>query len=1431
MIERLPGRGSWARSALTLLLAGGLCSPFVYANPVGGTVRQGNASFGNQGSQFTITTSDRAVINWQSFNIGVGQTTTFLQPSSSSVVWNQINDVNPSQILGTLNANGYVVLQNQSGFYLGGQAVLNAQGLVMTTSPTPAPDLSGGGAWQFNAPPPTASIINYGQINVGNGGSAFLIAHDIQNHGTISAPQGSIGLYAGKQVLISERPDGRGLSAQVTLPAGSVDNSGRLIADAGSIAMRAQVVNQGGLVQANSIRQANGVIELVASDSLTLGADSVLSAQGDGTATDPSPGGFVVVKSDHAFADTPTSTINVSGQAGGRDGVVELFGNGISPATVQTAINGRSAADFQAEGGLLLVNPMDLTLSSSASTPAWENPNLNVGDLAAYSKISVFAGGNINLDTSWTLQNSLDPDARLSLSAGNSITLSDRSPIIAGQNWNVNMAAGPAGLLARPDSGAGIYLQGNAYIQTLNGNINLWAANEVIINPGPADPLGSGAVGNNGIRTLGGGNVSVTALFGDVNTGGNFKGYIFGQRDSPYYKVSPSLGGISTYAGGNVAITAGGDVTSYLPLQNDYNSAQYDGGAGAFGAQPGNVTVTAGGDVFGHYVLANGLGAISAGGTIGAPTASGGFALSLVKGSWNVAAPSGSIYVQDIRNPNGVFNDRGGTVAGYAGYHLFDYDPLAAVILQAGNLVEITGAGAPHGIPSSPGSSVPMLLPPTLDVTAGSGGIVLDTDVILFPSPSGNLRLTTLNGGNFQSYQDPYDLLNVHVWTLSMSDSGARQWDPFPSSGSFGTFGISDHAATPPELNNPNPVAINIAGNMENVILRTTKATQITVGGDMFNASLLGQNLHPTDATSVHVAGRISYSPVYAFTTLSQHIAGANPLVPSAWDAIFSLMVDPNVSLALTPDVLLMTPAQQTAYAYARLRLVLRPDYQLQAGYDPNANPGFIYDAATGQLGFQYQMRASVLSALNRTAIPILKLDPAGNVVTERHADGTFYFATTTASFVPPSNLEALYTQSMNSVRDAQSQPPGFQIGGPGQFNLNAASLNLGSSSGIVSWGIGSAYNPVNYASLAPWTASGAAVNVNISGDITLLSSTIAAIFGGDVTVNSGGGVSLSLGDFALIPPAANMAYGIWSSGLSNVRVVAQNDINIGGARIATFNGGDVFVRSQQGSVNAGNGANSILVVPVIRHDAATGLATSDTIASPRPFGSGIMAISPTAQYRAADSSGLPGNITVETPRGDIISSLGGIQQFALNGSVAGGPTITLTAGTPASGGAPGYAGNVDLGSGGVIGGTVNITAQGSIKGMILSRQNANINAAQSFSGTLLAGGTANVTATAGSVSGTVIGVGGVNASGGGGITAAVLGQNVSIGGAAATSTLGTTAATTSSSAAAAQQASAEATQQLAKDTTPEEDSKKKSAKGPVLTRRVGRVTVILPKT
>src|SRR5258706_15122189 len=129
-------------------------------------------------------------MNGERLNIGPAASTVFVQPSASSVVWNHINDPNASQILGHLDANGYVILQNSSGFYVGGQAAINTGGLVLTTSPTVPLDISGGSAWQFNAPPPTASIINYGQINSIGGGSVFLIAPGLVNYRRLRAPRG-----------------------------------------------------------------------------------------------------------------------------------------------------------------------------------------------------------------------------------------------------------------------------------------------------------------------------------------------------------------------------------------------------------------------------------------------------------------------------------------------------------------------------------------------------------------------------------------------------------------------------------------------------------------------------------------------------------------------------------------------------------------------------------------------------------------------------------------------------------------------------------------------------------------------------------------------------------------------------------------------------------------------------------------------------------------------------------------------------------------------------------------------------------------------------------------------------------------------------------------------------------------------------------------
>jgi hypothetical protein len=269
--------------------------------------------------------------------------------------------------------------------------------------------------------------------------------------------------------------------------------------------------------------------------------------------------------------------------------------------------------------------------------------------------------------------------------------------------------------------------------------------------------------------------------------------------------------------------------------------------------------------------------------------------------------------------------------------------------------------------------------------------------------------------------------------------------------------------------------------------------------------------------------------------------------------------------------------------------------------------------------------------------------------------------------------------------------------------------------------------------------------------------------------------------------------------------------------------------------VNAGNGANKALNIYGIHFSPDTGLPIYGTLGdytdetslmlNPAPYGSGILAEYPTLAYQTPGSSGQPGNITVLTPNGNIVSSRGGISQFALNGSIAGGPTINLTAGKSDVDATPDQ-GNIFLGQGGAIGGTVNVTPGkgGNITGLIIARQNVNINTSGNFNGTVLAGGTANF-AGGGSVAGTVVGIGGINVSGGGAVTATLLSQNVSVGGGGAESTLGTSSSATSASQSAAQQASSDAKQQTIGNDNDDDQKKKKKASA---IQRIKRVTVIL---
>ena len=1080
-----------------------------------------------------------------------------------------------------------------------------------------------------------------------------------------------------------------GSTGQLTVEAGNeiLVGSGTSIVGAGwSITMKAPTVDQAGTLQANSVGSANNIIEIDASQDLILEGTSAIYANGDPSGTSASPGGFVVLNAASTYSDAAGSTISVSGTAGGQNGIVEIFDFQAYFIQIQTTVSGA----FEA-----LVDPYDVTVSSSSTSTFtsynYLDVNFNVNDLAAYSAIDLQALDDITLSTTWTLSSSSKP-AVLSLTAGDDIALEDGYGISAGQDWSLNLTAGteffPTAGQPTPASGSyGIYLDGAAYIESLNGNINLWATNEVQVG-WSGSSAGSGVVnsGSSSITTVNGGNISVTAAYGDVNTGSDPSGFDYHATEQ-YCTVDASLGGISSAAGGNVSISAGGDVISYLPSGTDAE----DGGAGAFGSEAGNVTINAGGNVFGHYVLANGIGTITAGANVGQVPNSGigsAFALSLISGDWNVNATNGSIYLQEVRNPNGVFDTKKGLprngVVNLAGYHLFNYGANATVNLNAGIGVELTDQNLPR--PSDIVSSkIPALYTPIFNISAGSGSVVLDGNVILFPSPDQNLSITTTDGGSLSGtlvagFAIPPQLL--------MSDSAQTRFNP--SAADLNPFSATDHGSLSdePVASDSDPVGINISGDMENLQLITTKQTQITVGQNMTGCSFSGQNLQSSDVTSINVAGQIYNASAYSFVTLSQGISNipAGDLLPgetNQWDDIFTLAVNPT----LLPAELTNLQNQNIPVSeWASDILQAASVFGEHGGQLVGINPGFVYDPTSDRLGFAGSMSSAVLSELSQqltilhlvNGVPVI--DPA-----------TGQLKTDTITWVSASALQTLYTESQGAPSPYAAQL-GYLLGGPGQFDVTAGSISLGNSEGILSCGIYDQPEFGHYTNLVSITPEGATINVTVSGDLNTLGSTIASLDGGNVNVISTAG-SMDLGFPGLLSPS--LALGIYTTGGGNVNVTAEGDIDIAGSRIATFDGGNIFVESLTGNVNVGSGAGGLNAIDSVYLNPGTGQAG---VYFEDVYGSGIIAytlvpVPPGSGLSwPPNAATVPGNITVETPEGNIINLSAGILQESLSGDFSPFPNITLRAGTY-----PGYPGNIVLGSAIVSSGTVDLSANGFI--------------------------------------------------------------------------------------------------------------------------------------
>lgn len=283
-------------ACIRALVAGGLIvAPIAYAEPLPQVLPGGrwqgalDPHIANAGQDMIIRQiENRALLDWQSFDIDPGYGVRFDQPSSSAVALNRIHDNDRSVINGRLQANGQVYLINRNGIVFGNNAQVDVNTLIASTLNIEEEIFEQGilgaiqdgeAAFVAEADMPADALIEIragAQLNAsqGTGGRIMILAPDILNAGDIRTPDGQAILAAARdRVYLAQSGDTelRGLLVEVNT-GGDVRNVGSIVAERGNVSIMGLSVNQDGLVRATSTVSLNGSIRLVAGDN---GGDAV----------------------------------------------------------------------------------------------------------------------------------------------------------------------------------------------------------------------------------------------------------------------------------------------------------------------------------------------------------------------------------------------------------------------------------------------------------------------------------------------------------------------------------------------------------------------------------------------------------------------------------------------------------------------------------------------------------------------------------------------------------------------------------------------------------------------------------------------------------------------------------------------------------------------------------------------------------------------------------------------------------------------------------------------------------------------------------------------------------------------------------------------------------------------------------------------------
>lgn len=456
---------------LSALLGSGAALAQVGVNtlPAGGLVVTGsgqlvyspNLLVVNQGTQ-------RLSLDWQSFNIGSGATVEFRQPGSDSVALNRVLGHSGSQIYGQLRANGQVFLVNPHGVLFAPGAKVDVGGLVASTLDLSHDDFAAGRYIFSGNATGGGRVSNQGSLKGAAGGYVALFGRDVDNQGEISVPRGSVVLASGRAATVSI--SGSGLISAVVSPgteAGSVANGGSVTADGGRITLSAasaegiasSLVNNSGIVRANSIEERNGEIWIT-------GDQVVHSGQASADATGRADAGRVMILGDLQRGGVAMSGSVSATAEQGRGGEVET-----SAAQVRIAPSARVTTLSQAGAhGRWLIDPTDFTIAAgnAAQTDSGIGvdtlaTNLNAGNVAIATVATGTGNGDIfvNAALNWTADTNLTLTAHRNVVVNENITASG-----LGASLSLDPGTGGSFTLA---SGRRITLSGSQAAFSLDG--------------------------------------------------------------------------------------------------------------------------------------------------------------------------------------------------------------------------------------------------------------------------------------------------------------------------------------------------------------------------------------------------------------------------------------------------------------------------------------------------------------------------------------------------------------------------------------------------------------------------------------------------------------------------------------------------------------------------------------------------------------------------------------------------------------------------------------------------------------------------------------------------------------------------------------------------------------------------------------------------